>query len=153
MVSWFEVIFFSQPPKKITKDLFFPETPCTTPVNSFLDFLENTSLTSSSNSPIFALTTVSTTILSPPPLNFCCVRGGDSEKKHWKLRCSWRVECIVGRVLRACWASGCFFFSKKNKNPKNRTACRPTFSLRLTIPFACSDRALNTFTSWRLVLR
>ena len=40
-----------------------------------------------------------------------------------------------------------FFLANKTQNPKDRTACRPIFYFRLTIPFANFPRALHNFTS------
>ena len=98
-MSWFEGRLFSHPSWKIAKNLFFTETPCTTPVNSLLVLLKHTAHNSSYNSPISYFTTVSTTILSPPPSNFLC--GEVSliiSHTFWSVHGEWSIS-LVGPYL------------------------------------------------------
>ena len=128
-VSWFEVISFLQLSWNITKNLSLPDNHCTTPVNYFLNRLENNPLTFSFNSPTLALTTIPTTILSPLPLYLHCVWGGRliTSNKNRGVNVDLIVLQLGGfsdRLERLDAFSG--FFSKKNSKPQKQD-CTQTY--------------------------
>ena len=76
-VSWFNIIYFSNPPWNLTNNLFFTTAYNTNPVNSFFIRLVNPYLIYPPNSPNFDFTTNPTMILLPPlPWYLLCLGGG-----------------------------------------------------------------------------
>ena len=74
---------------------------------------------------------------------------GETEKKHKNRGVHRELSVSLGVVLERLERLVDFWggLSKKTQNPKNRTVCRPTFYLRLTIIFSNYPGSLCTFTS------
>ena len=144
MVSWFEEIIILHPSWNLTNNLFFPELPCTKPVNSFLVLLKHTALTSISNSPIFDLTTIPTTVLLEPPPNIFFCEG----REAWEEAVKFEVIMVSWAYRRAERLKRLFDFlcglSKQNSKPQKQD-CMQTYFL-LTIDN--SVRQLSSITKY-----